>query len=315
MKLTRLVIGSALAGYAAHTVARNLAGKIDSTNGEYQAEELLHPTPGEPVTVPRADGTLIHTQVAGDGPTVVLAHGYGFNLLEWNLVADRLVREGHRVITFDQRGHGRSTIGAEGLGSPQMAGDYVAVLEHHDVRDATLVGHSMGSFLTVKLLLEHREVAKERLNRIVLVSPLAGKAIEGAPQNAAQIPLIRSGAVDAIMRNDTYGALFGASTFGSPTGAEVEAFRTMFLQQDHAQLLPALEMLVHEDLYPRLGEIEMPVTVICGTKDRTTPPHHARKLADGIAGAQLVWVPGAGHCLNWEAVDEVVNNVRTRVAA
>ena len=55
---------------------------------------------------------MIRAVVAGEGPTVVLAHGYGVPLAEWNIVWEELLDRGHRVIAFDQRGHGRSTIGS-----------------------------------------------------------------------------------------------------------------------------------------------------------------------------------------------------------
>lgn len=314
MKLTRLIFGTALVGGAAHLAAKGIADKLQRNPDPWQLSELLYPTPGDDVVVERDDGTRIHTKVAGTGPTVVFAHGYGLNLSEWNLIAERLVAAGRRVITFDQRGHGRSTIGDEGLGSPQMAGDYAAVLEHHDVRDGVLVGHSMGTFLALKLLLHHPDLARDRLKGVVLVAPLEGKANEGAPQNQLQIPLIKSGLFDGILRNPIYGSLMAATLFGSPAPSMVEGFRTVFLEQNHARLVAALDMLVHEDLGPRLAEIEMPVSVICGTKDRTTPTHHSRRIADSIDGADLTWVPGAGHALNWEAVDEVIDLIEKRLA-
>lgn len=90
----------------------------------------------------------------GDGRKhVVLAHGYGFTMDEWNVVAPMLAASGRKVILFDQRGHGHSSIGSQGIGSAVMAADYRAVLEHYDVREATLVGHSMGGFLAIKTLL------------------------------------------------------------------------------------------------------------------------------------------------------------------
>lgn len=74
-----------------------------------------------------------------------------------------LVKAGYRVIVFDQRGHGQSTIGSSGVGSRPMAEDYRAIVEHFDVKDAVLVGHSMGGFLAQVFLLTLPEVAKKHL--------------------------------------------------------------------------------------------------------------------------------------------------------
>jgi pimeloyl-ACP methyl ester carboxylesterase len=50
-----------------------------------------------------------------------------------------LVARGHRVVAFDQRGHGESTCGSDGIGTRQMVGDYLAILAAHDVRDSVIV--------------------------------------------------------------------------------------------------------------------------------------------------------------------------------
>ena len=53
----------------------------------------------------------------------------------------------------------------------------------------------------------------------------------------------------------------------------------------------------------------MPTIVLCGSKDQTTPPWQSERLAAGIPGAQGWWVPRAGHMLNWEATDAIVEAV------
>jgi non-heme chloroperoxidase len=132
--------------------------------------------------IDRPDGTRLRAIVAGHGPTVVLAHGFGISLLEWNIVWEPLLAAGFRVICFDQRGHAQSTIGSDGISTHAMAGDYLAVLEYFNVVDGILVGHSMGGFLAIAAVLEQPGVA-ERLRGLVLFSTFAGRLNEGAPQN------------------------------------------------------------------------------------------------------------------------------------
>jgi pimeloyl-ACP methyl ester carboxylesterase len=85
----------------------------------------------------------------------------------------------------------------------------------------------------------------------------------------------------------------------------------MFLQQDHGSLLPILRASMREDRYPRLAEIAVPTVVMVGSADRTTPPSHSRRLAAGVPGARLVIAPDAGHSLNWEAPDALVEVVES----
>ena len=250
---------------------------------------------------------MIRAVVAGEGPTVVLAHGYGVPLAEWNIVWEELLDRGHRVIAFDQRGHGRSTIGSAGIGSAPMAADYAAVLEHFDVHEAVLVGHLMGGFIAIRALLDNPDLAG-RLRGLVLFATFAGRLLDGAPQTRLQIPLMQSGVLYQMMRTRTGGVLLGAMMYGKhPSPAMIAVGRDMFLQQDHGPLLPILHASMREDRYPRLAEIAVPTVVMVGSADRTTPPSHARRLAAGVPGARLVTVPDAGHALNWEAPDALID--------
>ncbi|WP_247649629.1 alpha/beta fold hydrolase [Mycobacterium ulcerans] len=82
----------------------------------------------------------------------------------------------------------------------------------------------------------------------------------------------------------------------------------------HGPHLPIVRAFSREDRYPRLAEISVPAVVMVGSSDRTTPPSHSHRLAAGIPGARLVTVPGAGHLLNWEAVDELAEVVESFAA-
>ncbi|NND83774.1 MAG: alpha/beta hydrolase [Acidimicrobiia bacterium] len=265
------------------------------------------PMQGEVMKVASHDGAEIHTVSAGSGEkTVVLAHGYGFSADGWNDVAELLVDAGMRVVAFDQRGHGRSTIGSEGVGSAQMAGDYAAVLEAHDVQDGVLVGHSMGGFLSIAFLLSDLE-AKRRVKSLLLMATFAGNVAHKSPQNKMQIPMIKSGILVRLLGLRPVAGAFTKSLVGK--GFEhgmVDGFVPGFRKTNHDRLIPILEAMVNEDRYARLGELDLPTTVVIGTLDKTTPPFHTADLHAGIKDSRLVTLEGKGHSLNWEAPDVIV---------
>src|SRR5689334_15590867 len=118
-----------LLGGGVHLAAKSRAAALKRLPDKYPLEAINHEPDGEDVFIDTPDGTRIRAKSAGNGPTVILAHGYGYTLQEWSLIWTMLLDAGYRVIAFDQRGHGQSTIGSEGIGSKQMAGDYRAVLE------------------------------------------------------------------------------------------------------------------------------------------------------------------------------------------
>ncbi|MDO8309289.1 MAG: alpha/beta hydrolase [Actinomycetota bacterium] len=306
-----LVIGAgvaaAVAGAAVATKsAQGRAHRIQTAADPYPDDVLRRDPVGEECVVERPDGTRIRVVVAGDGPTVVLAHGFAVTMVEWNLVWDDLLGRGYRVVAFDQRGHGQSTIGEDGIGSLPMAGDYLAVFEALGIDTAVLVGHSMGGFLAIAAMLDVPGFA-QRVSGLVLFATFSGDITRDAPQNKVQIPLLRSGLLQKAVTNDTVGTLFGASLMGeTPSPAMVRVFLETFRAQDHVALLPILVAFAEEDRADRLGEIAVPTIVICGRMDKTTPPWQSERLAAAIPGARMTWVEGAGHMVNWEAPDSLV---------
>jgi len=294
---------------AATLAARRRAHAIRQGADPYPYADLSREPQGSITFVERADGTRIRVVTAGEGPTVVLAHGIYMTVIEWSVLWDMLLARGYRVVAFDQRGHGESTIGSDGISTESMASDYLAVLEAVDARDAVLLAHSMGGFLAIAAVLDVPGVA-ERLRGLILMSTFPGDVLRGAPQNKAQIPLITSGLLPVMVANDTVGTLFGAGLCGDDVSpAMVQVFLETFREADHRPLVPILEAFGAEDRGDRLGEITVPTIVLCGSKDQTTPPWQSERLAAGIPGAQAWWVPGAGHMLNWEATDAIVEAV------
>ncbi|WP_437767755.1 alpha/beta hydrolase [Sorangium sp. So ce281] len=288
---------------------RTLRQRLLAQPDRYPEQRLREEPKGTEVQIERPDGTRLRAISAGQGPTVVLAHGFGASVLEWNIVWDGLLAAGYRVVCFDQRGHEKSTIGSDGVSTSSMAGDYLAVLERFGVEDGFLIGHSMGGFLAIAAVLEQPGVAA-RLRGLVLFATFAGRILQGAPQNWLQIPLLEHQVLQKLIASETAGLLFGASLAGArPSPAESRVFMDLFRRQDHRQLVPVLRALGQEDRYARLGEIDVPTVVICGRQDRTTPPWHSTRLAAGIPGARLVWVDGAGHLLNWEAPESLIEAV------
>lgn len=296
--------------------ARALVARIEQNPDPYPRDRLVAEPKGEEALITRPDGTVLRALVAGQGAPVVLVHGYTASVAEWNFVWDQLLARGFRVIAFDQRGHGQSTLGLDGIGSEPMAADIAAVLQHFDVRDGVLVGHSMGGFVTIRAVLDHAELA-QRLRGLVLFATWAGRVLDGAPQNRLQIPLLERGILQRLLRSKTVAVLFGAAQCGSrPSPAMISVFVELFNEhiEQHGPLLPILRAFSREDRYPRLPEITVPTVVMVGSADRTTPLSHSRRLAAGIPGARLVTVADAGHLLNWEAAEELVEMIESFAA-
>ena len=270
-------------------------------------ERLL---PADEHIVTTKDGAQLSTAVMGSGTPVVLAHGFGLNMHCWNVMAEDLVNRGFKVIAFDQRGHGRSGVGEEGVGSRQMVADYLAVLDAYEVEGGILVGHSMGGFLAIRAMIEEQAAIARHLNGCLLMATFAGDVNRKNLQNRVQIPMIQSGIMGKMIRKDATASFFARSVLGDDKDSQMmEAFTDVFRQSDLKPLVPILTAFVKESRYSQLDDISLPCRIVVGEKDKTTPPFHTDQLHAGIKGSTLRRVPGKGHMLNWEAPEVLVDEI------
>ena len=102
-----------------------------------------------------ADGATIHFRVAGDGPAVLLIHGWPQHSLMWHAIGPALVEAGYRVVAPDQRGSGDSSIPEGGYDKATMARDMVAVLDALGIDRAHVFGYDLGAGTAVALARDH----------------------------------------------------------------------------------------------------------------------------------------------------------------
>jgi len=228
----------------------------------------------------------------------------------WVPVARRLVESGHRVVLYDQRGHGASTRGTAPLTILTLADDFAAVLAACDVDDAVLAGHSMGG-MTIMALATHRpEILAARARAIVLVATAAADL--GAGAAAAEwfaANLIASPAVSFALRSPA-GNRFVRGVFGAdPVRAQMDLTRMLFAETTPQVRAGFLSSMSTMNLLEGIATIGVPTTVMVGSRDRLTSPSRADQLVHAIRGARLVTLPGRGHMLPLEDPDAVTAEI------
>jgi len=221
------------------------------------------------------DGTAIAYDSAGDGPPVVLVHGFAANgQINWVApgVVDAVVASGRRAIWMDCRGHGSSDKPHDpaAYADGAMASDVSGLLNELGISQFDLVGYSMGSAISIRVALR-----EPRVRSVVL-----GGAGAGGPRAVR--------ARDANGRNPVLDGLEsdGPSSVGNETG---RAFRA-FAESTGADLraLAAVVRARQSDGDP--SGIAVPTCVIIGADD--TLVGSAPDLAASIPGARCVTVPG-----------------------
>jgi pimeloyl-ACP methyl ester carboxylesterase len=300
------VLGGAALGYAGErAVMTRERGRLDPAAGD----DFAPPADAVHRTIPMDDGGSLHAVERGEGRPLVLLHGVTLSTDVWHYQLVDLASE-FRVLAFDHRGHGRSTAGHEGTTMHRMAADAAAGLVALDVRDAIVVGHSMGGMVLQHLVLAFPELVAERIAGLVLLATTPRPAPQlriGPVLAGAFLPAARRGlgyaarVPGAWLPSNDLSYLFMRMGFGSrPSPSHVELTRTIQAATAPSTVADLLEHLFDFDVLDDVGRIDLPTRVVVGERDLLTPPRIARALARRIPGAELTVLPGCGHMVMLE---------------
>lgn len=254
-----------------------------------------------PATSPftSADGAYLHIEEWGDGPPVVFTHGWALGAEMWEYPMSALADSGLRCVGVDRRGCGRSTAGRLRPSFDLLADDLAALLEHLDLRGATLVAHSMAAGEALRLLARHGD---ERIDRLVLVAPTTPRVLQ-APDHPGGVPRAVFDEVVAGLRADkpAYLAAAAPGFFGGEADVSPELARWGVGLAARASVRTSVDLVrtfTEEDSRADLAAVRIPTLVVCGGADASAPLELcARPTADGIAGSRLEVYAGGPHGL------------------
>jgi len=224
-----------------------------------------------------SNGVAIDYDVEGDGPPIVLVHGFASNAQGiWRApgIIKALVDSGRRVITLDCRGHGKSgkPHDPEDYAGTAMPDDVIALMDHLDVRVADLWGYSMGGIFAATLLVNH----PERFRSVILSG--IGDALLASGRSRVQ-----SERIAAALETD------GGANAGDATARNFRVFAER--SGNDLAALGAMQKSTRNGFDPaKLTQTKLPVLILVGDKD--TLIVSADKLAAAIPRAEYAKVPG-----------------------
>ena len=243
------------------------------------------------------DGTRIHYEVTGkSGATpVLMIQGLGASKNAWNLQRIAMATR-FRIISFDNRGAGRSEKPTEPFTLEQMADDALAVLDAASIETAHVVGASMGGVISQIVAVKY----PHRVRSLTLVCtacrnhPWRQELLQSWAKTAEEKGMIEVGkeAAQWVMSPRSFRRLVPAFTWMGPLAALRP--RHSFVSQIDAILN------TREDLVDQLSTITAPTMVIVGNQDILTPRGDSEEIAERIPNAELVVISGAAHGLMME---------------
>jgi non-heme chloroperoxidase len=246
----------------------------------------------------------------GSGKPVVLIHGYPLSGASWEKQVAVLLAAGHRVITYDRRGFGKSSQPTTGYNYDTFAEDLHKVVTHLELHDLALVGFSMGGGEVTRYLGKYGSKGVTKAVFISSVPPFLLKT----PENPDGVDGSVFEGIQKAVSADRYA--FFTDFFKNFYNTDLLLGKRVSEQSVQASWniaagASATASLAcvptwHEDFRKDLAQIEVPTLVIHGDADRILPiAASGRRTAQLIKGGRLVVVKDGPHCITWTHADEV----------
>jgi pimeloyl-ACP methyl ester carboxylesterase len=251
----------------------------------------------------------IYYEDRGSGRPVVLVHGWPLNGGAWERQSAALLAAGHRVITYDRRGFGKSSQPAEGYDYDTMAKDTFHLLEALDLKDAALVGFSMGGGEVARYMGKYDN---GRINKVCFMSSIAPALRKSGSNPEGVDPAVFEG-IKGQIEKDRYALLeqflknfFNVDALGDRiSSAAVHANFNVAAAASYQATLNCVDAWL-EDFRDDIKQIKVPTLVIHGDADRILPIEATgARTAKLIPGATLHVIKDGPHGLNWTHATEV----------
>ena len=253
----------------------------------------------------RANGIDLYYEAQGQGEPLLLIAGLGATGELWDNQVPLLARE-FQVITFDNRGAGRSDKPPEPYSIALFADDTAGLMGALGIDSAFVYGESMGGLIAQEFGVRHAQ----RVRALVL-----GCTTFGGPDSVPLTP--EAASTLSSLEPDTDAGLERAlDVFFSPQFLERNRDEAVRRMKSYLSLRPPADAYARQlaacltfDFGDRLPQIRVPTLVINGEDDRLIPSENSRIMAERIPGAELVLFPKAGHLYFDELPEESARTV------
>jgi non-heme chloroperoxidase len=260
--------------------------------------------------------TDLYYEDHGAGQPVVLIHGWPLSHAAWEKQVPALLDAGHRVITYDRRGFGESSKPTSGYDYDTFADDLNALMTTPDLRDAVLVGHSMGTGEVTRYLGKY---GSERVNRAVLLGVLPPYLLKTSDNPTGVDQGVFDGIMSSIAKDrHAYAWEFIENFYnadvleGDRVSDQVLRSSWNLAEESSAKAFADCVPAWLTDFRSDVQRIDVPVLMVHGDQDRILPIQStAIPYENMVEDAGLVTVPGGPHGIPWTHADLVNREMLT----
>jgi pimeloyl-ACP methyl ester carboxylesterase/tetratricopeptide (TPR) repeat protein len=247
-------------------------------------------------------GVRLRYAYKGDptGTPVIMLHGFTDSWYSFSTVTP-LLDSKYRVYILDQRGHGESDRPVGGYAMQQFAADVVAFMDAMNLKQATLVGHSMGSFVAQHVAVE----APERVSKLVLVASATSVRNDAVAELQREINALSDVVPEKFARE------FQLSTIYQPLSEEFlkNVVKESLKTPAHVWREVVAELL-SPDSSVQLKKIKAPTLILWGDKETICPRSEQDLLVSGLRNSTLKVYTDTGHALHWERPERFAKDLQ-----
>ncbi len=247
-------------------------------------------------------GVRLRYAYKGDpnGTPVIMLHGFTDSWFSFSTVAP-LLDSKYRVYILDQRGHGDSDRPVGGYAMQQFAADVVAFMDAMNLKQAVVVGHSMGSFVAQHVAIE----APERVSKLVLVASGTTVRNDAVTELQREINTLPDRVPEKFARDFQLSTIFKPLPEQFLNAVVKESLKT----PGHVWREVMAEMLAPETSV-QLKKIKTPTLILWGDKETIFPRSEQDLLVGGLRNAKLRVYADTGHALHWERPEWFVKDLQ-----
>ncbi|WP_436094294.1 alpha/beta fold hydrolase [Bosea sp. LjRoot237] len=248
-------------------------------------------------------GVRLNYRLQGQGEPLICIHGVGSYLEAWEGVAERL-SDRFRILTFDLRGHGRSSKVRGRYEIDDFVGDVLVLADHAGFESFNLAGFSLGGLIAQRLALTYQQ----RVRRLVLLATVAGRNEEERERVATRLAALQAG--DRGSHYDASLSRWLTEGFQARNPELIAQLRQRNAENDPECYAAAYRVLAQTDFGGLLDQIRIPVLIATGEADAGSNPRMALYMHERISGSQLHILPGLRHSILMEAPEQVAGLMR-----
>ena len=240
--------------------------------------------------------------VTGSGPAIFLTHGVGGAEDAWRFIVPKL-KDRFTVVTYDLRGHGKSSVTHKDFNLDDLVSDLEKVREKTNIDKAHFVGHSLGGMIAPA----YAKKFPERVLSVGLLSTVAGRSDEDKEKVWNVISDLKKRGVEKTLKNLT--DRWFTDNFIKENPDLVSRRLKQVIETDKDVFINVFKIYAETEMISWLKDIKKPCLFMTGENDGGCTPSHNKKMSNEVKDSKLVIIPNVKHSFLIEAPEQIANHL------